>query len=169
MVTLPQHDLAEFLDRLPAPIYRSTPEGRIVSANPALAEMLGNTLDRLLAIDVIDLYVNPEERDLILERRANSTDLEPRELLFRRADGSTIWVRVVTRAVVDEDGRPIHFDGVLEDITARKEAEAALATSEALFRGAFEDAPQGLVILSPDLWPLQVNRSLVRDIAYVGG
>lgn len=160
MVTLPQHDLAEFLDRLPAPIYRSTPEGRIVSANPALAEMLGYTLDRLLAIDVIDLYVNPEERDLILERRANSTDLEPRELLFRRADGSTIWVRVVTRAVVDEDGRPIHFDGVLEDITARKEAEAALATSEALFRGAFEDAPQGLVILSPDLWPLQVNRSL---------
>ena len=121
----------ELYHGVPVGLYRTTPEGRILSANRALVQVLGYPdMDTLLAINVADLYVNPDDRrqNLSVIEQGEVSDLE---IQLRRYDGSVIWVQSSTRAVRDESGRVVYHDGSLTDITERKWAEDELRRSQA--------------------------------------
>ncbi len=156
----------ELLARLPVSIFRSTADGRIAYANPALAEMLRYaSVAELLEVPVADLYAHPADRSMLIGRLAASQG-EPLsvELEQRRKDGSPLWGRVTVVPVYGERGELRYIEGVVEDITDRRRAQAALQHSEELFRTAFEDAPQGLAIIGADLIVQQVNRSFAGMI-----
>lgn len=114
------------IDELPVGVYRTTPEGRIIEANAALARMLG--VDRpqdLLSHNVRDFYVRREDRQEHLARlRTEPTAVHEFEL--RRKDGRTFWVRDHTRFVSGPDGATSHCDGILVDITAQRTSERRL-------------------------------------------
>jgi PAS domain S-box-containing protein len=120
--------------------YRSTPDGRILMANPALLDMLGySSLEELslrnLEHDCFDdLHQRPGFKNL-LDKEGVVVGLESR---WKRQDGSIIWVREAARAVRNCAGEILYYDGTVEDITARKQAEEAVAASwnekDALFR-----------------------------------
>ncbi len=111
-------------DRVPVGLYRSTPEGQFLDANPALVWMLGYPdMETLLAASTVEAYVDPEDRkrwQTLVEREGVVRDFEVR---LRRRDGTVIWVRESTRAVRDADGRVFQYEGTLQDITERKRAE----------------------------------------------
>lgn len=113
-------------------IYQITPEGVILSGNPAFARILGyESIDRLtMAVpDVTALYVNSRDR-IVYERDLNTSgSIRNFESRIRRADGSMIWVSESARAVREENGRVIYFEGSMEDVTERR--ESALALQEA--------------------------------------
>jgi diguanylate cyclase (GGDEF)-like protein/PAS domain S-box-containing protein len=114
-------------DGVPIGLYRTTPDGEILDANPALVEMLGYPdIDIFNAERAVDLYVNPEDRKRELDLLKRDGVVRGFEMQLRRPDGSIIWVEDTTQAVMDESGQVICYEGSLEDITERKRAEEAL-------------------------------------------
>ena len=115
------------VEHLPAGVYRTTPEGRFVEANPTLVRMLGaGSAKALFRNNVKDLYVERKDRDDHLAK----LDAEPTyftEFELRALDGRRFWVRDYCRAVKGPDGRLRHFDGILVDISERKKTERRLA------------------------------------------
>lgn len=111
-------------------IFQSTVDGAFVIANPALARMFGYESPEELMRSVSNigeqLYVDPELRvefDRLVRRDGFVRGFE---IQLYRADGSVVWASASARAVRDERGEFAGFEGTLEDITARKNAEKAL-------------------------------------------
>ncbi len=114
-------------DGIPVGLYHTTPTGQITDANPALVRMLGyEDREPLLAVNTADIYVNPEERrreQALLERDGVVRSFEAQ---LRQRDGTIIWMRDTARAIRDDEGQVLYYEGSLEDITERKRAEEAL-------------------------------------------
>jgi PAS domain S-box-containing protein len=112
---------------VPVGLYRTTPGGQIMDANPALVQMLGYPdLDSLLEVNATDPYVNAEDRrrwQALMEREGMVPGFEAQ---LRRRDGTIICGRDSARAIRDGEGRVLYYQGAVEDITERKRAEEAL-------------------------------------------
>jgi PAS domain S-box-containing protein len=108
-------------------IYQATPEGRFVSANAAFALMAGYTspAEFIETIKNIEkqLYVNSEDRQRFIEIITAKGIVKGFEVEFYKKDRSTFWTLLNARAVKDEQGRIIYYEGVSSDITSRKQAE----------------------------------------------
>ncbi|WP_207480880.1 PAS domain S-box protein [Arenibaculum pallidiluteum] len=110
-------------------IFQTSPDGRMLSANPALARIYGYS-DPFQMIDELrdvarQLYVEPRRRGefvQLIERE----EVHGFESQVRRRDGEVIWISESARAVRDEVGGILYYEGRVEDITERKRAEAVL-------------------------------------------
>ncbi|MGK2937484.1 MAG: sensor domain-containing diguanylate cyclase [Solirubrobacteraceae bacterium] len=106
------------------------PDGRWLEVNPALCDLLGYTAAELLAGSFQEItHPDDLQTDLelvadVLAGRLEGYEMEKRYL---RKDGSAIWGLLTVALVRAEDGTPLHFVSQVQDITARKQAEAALA------------------------------------------
>ena len=115
-------------ENVPIGIYRTTPGGRILMANPALVQMLGYSSFEELATRNLE----HEGFDPSYDRREFRAALEGGgeikgcEALWRRRDGARIAVRENARAVRAGDGTVLYYEGTVEDVTDRKRAEEAL-------------------------------------------
>ncbi|HEX3034854.1 MAG TPA: PAS domain S-box protein [Thermodesulfobacteriota bacterium] len=119
-------------ENVPIGIYRTTPDGRILMANPALVKMLGYSSFEDLASCNLEskewfgpTYLRSRFKELV-EREGEVKGLES---IWSRYDGSHIFVRENARAVKDEGGRVLYYEGTVEDITERERAEEALQKS----------------------------------------
>ncbi len=117
-------------------IYRSTPgaAGKFLEVNPAMEEITGYSREELLRVNVCDLYLHPEERATVSEEISGTAGAVIRELDLRKKDGMQIVVLMTVSAVRDITGQVLSFDGILEDITERKQAEEALQHSMIRYR-----------------------------------
>ena len=108
-------------------IYQTTLEGQFVTANTAMATLLGYNTPEELISTVTDiagqLYVNPEERTKLIQMIEECGQVNTFETRFYRKDGRMIWVSINIRAVCDKKGELLNYDAIAEDITERKEAE----------------------------------------------
>ncbi len=115
-------------------IFQSTPEGLFLSANPAYARIFGFGSAEELMAEVTDigsqLYVHPQDRGEFMKHLGDRGFVEGFELQCVRKDGKSIWVSTNARAVRNSAGVVLYCEGMIEDITARKEAEDALLTSQ---------------------------------------
>ncbi len=107
-------------------IFRTTPEGRFVLANRAMARILGYDSPEALIDGVTDipgqLYIHPEERSQTLEFLEREGYVKNAEVQWKRKDGATIWVHRTMRAVRDEKGKILYLQGLVTDITDRKKS-----------------------------------------------
>ena len=135
-------------DNLPLGIFRSTPEGKIISVNPAILRMYGyDSTEELLEVPAIATYAQPEQREEMLQKLATEGSITDFETEIRRKDGSVMWISTNARAEFDADGKLLHFDGIDTDITARKTAEEALRASEEKYRRLIEMMNDGLGVI----------------------
>ncbi|HEX7114501.1 MAG TPA: PAS domain S-box protein [Steroidobacter sp.] len=108
-------------------VYSSTRENRFLSVNPALARMVGfSTPAELLALPHDAIYDNPLERLAIIEAIERDGEVRNAEFQLRRIDGTTLTVIENARAVRDQHGNIIGYEGTISDITERKRAETAI-------------------------------------------
>ena len=116
-------------------IYQSVPNGGYVRANNALISMLGydSFEDLIDGIPIIgdDLFVDQDYRHKVNDQLHKDGSVSGFEFEAYRKDGSTMWISMTARSITDETGRPINFEGTIEDITARKRAEEALQEAKA--------------------------------------
>jgi PAS domain S-box-containing protein len=115
-------------------IYQSSPQGRYLAVNPALARMYGYESPDELLNQVSDIssqvYVDPSFRELFRREVEKCGQVSGLEYQVRRRDGSVIWISESARAVRDAAGQLHYYEGFIEDITQRKEAELARARIE---------------------------------------
>lgn len=163
-------DFRTLVEGAPIGIYRTTPEGRISYANPALLAMLGMA-------DFADLAGRSLETEVALPDQSRSrfrVALERDGLVtgwesaWPRRDGSIIWVRENARVVRLEDGRIRHIEGTIEDITAQREVEAALQRSSEDMAALVDASPVAIVRTDAQgvvtLW----NRAAERIFGWTG-
>jgi PAS domain S-box-containing protein len=107
-------------------------EGRFVDVNPRLCEITGYTPGEFKALSFQEI-THPDDLDTDLEyaRQLLAGEIERYSMDKRyfRKDTSVIWVNLTGSLVRDVAGNPLHFVAVLEDITVRKAAEAAVKSS----------------------------------------
>jgi len=113
-------------------IFQSTPDGRYLSANPALAFMLGYNSPEELISSIRDIgrqiCVDPSSRLEMKRRLETDGHIRAFENQIYRKDGSIIWTSVNARAVKDAHGAVLYYEGTSQDITDRKRTQAQLAT-----------------------------------------
>ena len=108
-------------------IFQTTPQGCLLSANPAFARMCGYSTPEQMMDSVRDVgqafYVEPELRGEFKRLIEKNGFVEAFEYQIRRKDGAAIWVSEHARAVRDLEGRIVSYEGTMEDITEHKRAE----------------------------------------------
>ena len=109
-------------------IYQSTPDGRFISVNPAMARMFGYASPDEMIDAVNDigaqLYTEVSHREKFKAAMEEVGTVEGFESQVLRKDGARIWISETSRAVRNVIGRVCYYEGALEDVTARKRAEA---------------------------------------------
>jgi PAS domain S-box-containing protein len=149
-------------------VYQTTPDGEILTANPALARMLGyeSETDLLLLNVEKDLYVNSEERRQYLELLIKGVRIKNAEFRLRRKDGQIITVLENARVVRNKLGDILYFEGTITDINEVKLAQEALQMSEERFRVFVEQSAEAIWCFeSPE--PISTNLSEERQIKYL--
>ncbi|MGQ9492076.1 MAG: ATP-binding protein [Anaerolineae bacterium] len=150
-------------DRVPLGLYRTTPDGRILDANPTLVEMLGCP-DRatLLASNAASYYVSADVRRNVQQLLHRDGILRDFEMQLRRFDGKLIWVRDNARAVRDQDGRLLYYEGILSDISHWKQMERYIMRTERLAAMGYIATILAHEIKNP-LQAIQSNLELVAE------
>jgi PAS domain S-box-containing protein len=111
-------------------IFQSTSDGRYITANPALADILGYESPEAIISKYTDiksqLYLDPKRRQEfvhLIEEYGTISDFESQ---VYRQDGTVVWILEKAYAVRDENGDLLYYEGLIEDITKRKQAEEAV-------------------------------------------
>lgn len=105
-------------------LYRTTLDGDILMANPALLKIVGaDSFDKFKSMKADEVYAKPETRRIFRSELELKGKIFGFESMWRRTDGPIIYVRESARAVNDGDGNVLYFEGTVEDITEKKNAE----------------------------------------------
>ena len=107
--------------------FESTPSGRFLAVNPAMARIAGYSSPTEMISEIHDIgqqiYTDPSGREEVKRVLEERGVLEGFECPMLRKDGSKIWISLNVRAIRDTDGKIISHDGTAEDITARKRSQ----------------------------------------------
>ncbi|MBN2003887.1 MAG: GAF domain-containing protein [Anaerolineae bacterium] len=142
---------------VPVGLFRTHLDGTIITANPALASMLGYAdMDRFMQTNALDYYVDLGEREALFAKLELQDSASGVEMQWRRGDGQLIWVRETVHAVRDSEGQLLYCEGSVEDITLYKQSEAELYD----YRVHLEDLVD---VRTSEL--LKVNRKLQVEIS----
>jgi len=111
-------------------VFQSTPDGGYIAVNPALARIYGYTSSQQLIDSLRDinrqLYVEPERRAEFMRLMAEAGSVSNFESRVYRRDGEIIWISENARAVRDQGGALLFYEGTVEAITERKLYEAEM-------------------------------------------
>ncbi len=137
-------------------IFQSTPDGRYLLVNHALALMYGyDSVDDLLegVRDISrNIYVDQSVRAKFKRLIERDGEVRGLEYQVRRKDGSLIWISEHARAVRDpETGALIYYEGFIQDITARKRTEADLRVAKEAAEAASVAKSQFLAVMSHEI------------------
>jgi diguanylate cyclase (GGDEF)-like protein/PAS domain S-box-containing protein len=114
----------ELVTNIQIGVLRATPDGTILEANPAVADMFGfKDANNFSELKIADLYHNPNDSGFFMKEIEENGLVQNRDILMKKEDGRTFWASVTAIAVRDEVGKIIHFDSVVEDITERKKLQ----------------------------------------------
>ena len=130
--------------------FQSTPEGRFIRVNHAFSKMCGYASPAEMVSDIKDIggehYVRRQDREVFRRLISERGVVENFEHETRRKDGSTFWVSVSARAVRDEGGRILYYEGSHIDIDVRKKAEKLLADAGEQYRSLFDTSTNAILI-----------------------
>jgi PAS domain S-box-containing protein len=153
-------------------IFRTTPDGRYLSINPAGAKMYGYESEEEMIQSITNMahqiYVHPEDRNRLQELLDISGFVETFESQHYTKDGSTIWVSINVRVIRDNVGNMLYYETTSQDITARKLTEATLRSSlaekEVLLREVHHRVKNNLNAI---IGLVQLQRQAIEDSATI--
>jgi len=120
----------DLFENAPVAIFQALPEGRFTTVNPEYARIVGYDGPEEMCAGITDIagqmYVDPADRTRYSELLKTQGAVSNFETQLKRCDGSRFWASMNSRAIRDENGEVVAFDGFLTDVSERKAAEEAL-------------------------------------------
>jgi PAS domain S-box-containing protein len=154
----------ELFETLQEGAYFSTPEGRLLDANPALISILGYaSKEELLALEPKALNSDPSQPPVLGRAADDRGAVRAREITLRRKDGRSAVFLESSRAVWDEAGKLIRYQGTLVDVTERRMLERQLLQQEEFRRSLLEGFPDLILVFDLEERHTFVS-SRVRDL-----
>src|SRR6266850_7936415 len=124
---------ATMVEHAPVPIYRSTPDGRILAVNDALVRLLGYaSADEVLRLGLArDVYADPAERQRLLDRDVQSDRVyDELEATWKRKDGRLLTVQLSVRTIRNGLGHVDYYETFVHDLTEQRRLQTQLAQSQ---------------------------------------
>lgn len=118
-----------FFKESPLGIYRTSPDGKLLDANPTLVKMLGFESEQELKIErnsILVGYVTPSERENFISQIEAKGEVVDFESEWKDKLGKSIWVRERAKIITDINNQILYYEGVVEDISERKTVEDEL-------------------------------------------
>jgi PAS domain S-box-containing protein len=132
-------------------IFQTTPDGRYLSVNPALARMYGYASPAEMIAAVTDLqaqqYVNPQDRTRLKALYERQGYVEKFETRIYTKTKDAVWISMNGWAVKDTEGKIVHYEGTAEDITERKRREEVLQREKETFFTMLQHNPFGVALI----------------------
>ncbi|MGB0750034.1 MAG: PAS domain S-box protein [Magnetospiraceae bacterium] len=127
----------EFFAAIPLGVYRTTPDGHQLRANPALVKLNGYDSEAEMLASVHDIskewYVDPSRRTEFKERLERDGTVEDFESeIYRHKTRERIWIAETARVVRDAEGTTLYYEGTVQEVTSRKHSEEILRRNTAL-------------------------------------
>ena len=137
--------------------------------SPQIEDITGYTPEECQNPDLRYNMVHPDDREWIMAE--DNQPYEPGEVVtteyrILHRDGRTLWVRNEAVIIEDEESGARYWQGLMSDITERKQAEEELREAEERFRSAFDDSSIGMALTRPDGSLLQVNPAMCEMFGY---
>lgn len=138
----------ELFETLQEGVYFSTPDGKLLDANPALVNLLGYAKrDELLSLDAGALNVDSTAQPVLGRAMDDRGGVRTREVRLRRKDGTPAVFLDSSRAVWDASGTIIRYQGTLVDITEKRKMERQLLQQEEFRRRLLESFPDLILVV----------------------
>ena len=154
-------------------IFRTTPDGHYLMANPALAAMYGyDSPEELMAVltDIEhQLYAQPEIRTRFISEICGGASVSRFESQVNRKDGSIIWISEAAQAICDDEGETLYYQGTVTDITERKHAEEQLSRAQEREALHLEQTPLAVIEWNLDFEVAAWNPGAERIFGYSRG
>ena len=144
-------------------------DGRCLRANRKMSELLGYSEAELQALSYAQITHPddaPTDAELLRQLLAGEIPTYTLEKRYRRKDGSLLWASLTVSLHTGAEGRPPHFISIVQDVSARVRAEAAVRASEDLYRNTFEQAGVGIAHISLDERCLWANPAFCRLLGH---
>ncbi len=149
-------------------MFQVSPDGRFELANRMLARIYGydtpEQMMELLEEGSLSIYVDAEARSEMRRLLFEEGLLSGFETRVRRRDGQIIWVSINARAVRDEQGRVLRYEGTVMDVTDRRLAEEALRQSEERYRKLVEQSAEGIFLCDAETRQVIESNAAFRDL-----
>jgi len=146
-------------------IFQSKSDGTLLYANRALLRMSGyDSIEELAETNLADVYVDPAQRSSLLKMLAEDGSCAGVELTLKKKDGTVISVREHSRVVKDADGTPAFIEGMIEDTTDQKRAEAELERERNQLRTLIDNLPDLVYFKDCDGKYVLNNQAHLRSI-----
>ncbi len=152
-------------------IFQITADGHFISVNPAFARIAGygspqEMIDSISSIDT-KLLADPEDAKRyrkVLDEKGFIADFE---IALKRNDGSPVWISTNSRVVKDEKGKILYYEGTIENITGRKQAEENVRSSRKFLNDILQATSEFSIIATDPTGMITVfNRASERMLGY---
>ena len=163
-----EEEFKHYFDQVPVALYKNTKDGNVLYANKTYQKMLGfNSLAELskynlIKDNLIKNYPRSEFENLIEEKK----EIKDYETCWLNRKGKKIWTSENARVVKDEQGNVLYYEGMILDISQRKEAELALLKTEKKYQNLFNSVSIGIYRTTPDGKMLMCNPYMVNLLGY---
>ncbi len=169
---LQEEKYRNIFENAPVGIIHSTLDGKIIDVNPALARIFGyespeETISLVNQTSVAEsMYVSPQARaDFAVKAVMSPGKWFMGEAEYFRKDRSIMHGRIAFRIIPEANGI---IEGFVEDITERKETQAALERSETKYRLMFSESPIGMMYVDKDGNILEINQKMLDILGSPG-
>jgi PAS domain S-box-containing protein len=141
----------ELFETLQEGIYIVTPEDSILEVNPALVRMLGyDSREELLGKKVSEVFVDQEQRSILVREVNRQPTPEGREITLCRKDGQPVICLNTSTAVRDSGGKITRYQGALADITERRAIEKRLYQQQEFARRLVDSFPDLIFVVDAE-------------------
>jgi len=130
----------QIFENVQTPYYESSLDGIILDVSPSVERFLKYKRKELIGRPILELYANPEQRERVMKKLLDNSELIDEEVLVRDKDG-TVHTGLISATFIEDEQKTV---GSLMDISDRKKAEEKLKTSEETFRSVVESLPMGI-------------------------
>jgi len=146
--------------------YRCDLDGIIYDISPSIKHFSDFNRDELVGTNVFNLYFDPADRNFLLSVLMKNGQVRDYEVKLKTKNGDLRFASLNASLIFDANGKPSYIDGSLRDNTERRKSEEDLRESEFRFRTLFDQANEGLILLTMDGRIAEVNKSFAEMHGY---